>query len=114
MLNTTEMTRLAVLLAKADIPFELVALSEKFGGEASVQIVAPNRENGIIDAICHQRSYGGNIGLLEVWCDDEEVVPNKCDGWLNAEEAFEYFAKTYDRYHTQKVCGGWTFTHHTP
>ena len=89
-----EMTRLAVLLTKADIPFELVALDESCGrGEATVQIVAPNRKDWKIDAICHRGSYGGNIGLLEVWCDDKSIIPNKYEGWLNAEKAFEYFAK---------------------
>lgn len=88
-----EMTRLAILLAKADIPFELVALDGSIGNEASVQIVSPNKEKLKIDAICHQRSYGGKNGLLEVWCNDEYIVPNKCVGWLEAEEAFKYFAK---------------------
>ena len=84
-----QMTLLAILLAKADIPFELIGL-EVTEGEASVQIASPSKGNWKIDAICHSRSYGGNQGLLEVWCDDENIVPNKRVGYLNAEEAFEY------------------------
>ena len=87
-----EMTRLAILLAKADIPFELNAIQDSIDS-FSVQIVSPSINICKIDAVCHKRSYGGKNGLLEVWCDDEYIVPNKCVGWLEAEEAFKYFEK---------------------
>lgn len=82
------MTKLAVLLAKADIPFELRGMTCG-DATASVQICSPSIDNCYIDAICHQYSYGGREGLLEILGGDlEDVV-----GWLSAEEAFAYFEK---------------------
>ena len=82
------MTKLAVLLAKADIPFELRG-QDCSGIYATVQICSPSVDDCRIDAICHQYSYGGNEGLLEILGEGlGDVV-----GWLNAEEALTYFEK---------------------
>lgn len=82
------MTKLAVLLAKADIPFELRGQMGALD-EATAQICSPSVNNCLIDAICHHYSYGGDQGLLEILAVGlEDVV-----GWLSAEEAFTYFEK---------------------
>ena len=59
------MTKLAVLLTKADIPFELRGQISTLD-TASVQICSPSVDNCLIDAICHHYSYGGREGLLEI------------------------------------------------
>lgn len=82
------MTKLAVLLAKADIPFELRGITCG-DAAASVQICSPSVDNCLIDAICHQYSYGGKEGLLEILGTGLDDVA----GWLSAEEAFTYFEK---------------------
>ena len=86
------MTKLAVLLTKADIPFELRGQISTLD-TASVQICSPSVDNCLIDAVCHQYSYGGNQGLLEILAVGlDDVV-----GWLSAEEAFEYFERIVQR-----------------
>ena len=86
------MTKLAVLLAKADIPFELRGQISTVD-TASVQICSPSADNCLIDAICHYYSYGGREGLLEILAEGlDDVV-----GWLSAEEAFEYFKRVAKR-----------------
>ena len=82
----SEITKLAVLLAKADIPFELVAWTTN--GEPTIQIASPSKENCTVDAVCHQFSYGGPSGLIEIMSKD---IEDDVRGWLTAEEAFKYF-----------------------
>lgn len=88
----TEMTKLAVLLAQAGIPFELHPWV--MNDEPTIQIVSPSKDDCRVDAVCHHFSYGGQKGLLEVMgsanpnLENDDVV-----GWLTAEEAFEYFRK---------------------
>ena len=82
------MTKLAVLLAKADIPFELRGMTCG-NTSATVQICSPSVDNCLIDAICHRYSYGGDKGLLEILA----VGLGAAVGWLSAEEAFEYFER---------------------
>jgi len=85
-----EMTKLAVLLAKEDIPFELVSWS--VNGEATTSIVSPSQEDCIVDAVCHQFSYGGEEGLLEVLGSANPELENiDVVGFLTAEEAIKYF-----------------------
>ena len=87
-----EMTKLACLLAKANIPFELYPFT--ICGEASVQIASPNKENCVVDAVCHAFSYGGKEGLLEVLGSANPNLPNDdVVGWCTANEAFQYFAE---------------------
>lgn len=86
------MTKLAVLLAKADIPFELRGRIYEVD-TASVQIFAPSVDNCLIDAVCHHYSYGGDKGLLEILAVGLDGVV----GWLSAEEAFEYFERIVKR-----------------
>ena len=85
-----EMTKLAVMLAKADIPFEIHTWAA--GGEDCLQIASPSKENMKVDAICHAYSYGGKSGLIEVLGSVNKDLPNDdVVGWLTAEDAFQYF-----------------------
>lgn len=86
----TEMTKLATLLAKADIPFELVAWV--CNDEPTIQICSPSRVDCLVDAVCHHFSYGGQYGYLEVMGSVNPQQPNDdVVGWLTANEAFMYF-----------------------
>lgn len=94
--DETEMSKLAAMLGKEGIPFELKPFI--LGEELSIQIVSPSRKNRKIDAVCHWGSYGGETGLIEIMMelDDEEKEDEYDDGvrgYLTAEEAFEYFKK---------------------
>lgn len=87
-----EITKLACLLAKANIPFELVAWD--CGGEPTIQIASPNKEHCVVDAVSHKYSYGGKSGLLEVLGSANPNLTNyDAVGWLTANEAFQYFAE---------------------
>ena len=85
-----EMTKLAVLLAKADIPFELASFT--ICGEPTIQIASPSKESCIIDAVCHNFSYGGKEGLLEIMGPEVDDYDDVC-GWLTAEQAFKHFER---------------------
>lgn len=88
----TEMTKLARLLAKADIPFELIAW--ECGGEPTWQIASPDRAHCRVDAVSHKYSYGGTKGLLEVMGSANINLPNDdVVGWLTADEAFQFFTE---------------------
>ena len=86
----TELTKLACLLAKADIPFELYAFPA--GDECAIQIASPSKENQLVDAVSHKFCYGGSEGLIEVLGSVNPKLPNHdVVGWLTAEQAFPYF-----------------------
>ena len=88
----TQITKLAILLAKADIPFELFPFD--VGGEATIQIACPDKNGMLVDAVSHKFSYGGNDGLIEVMGSINPKEPNDdVVGWLTAEEAFKYFKR---------------------
>lgn len=93
MYNNAEMTKLACLLAKANIPFELVAW--ECGGEPTLQIAYPNKEHCLVDAVSHKYSYGGTKGLIEVMgsVNPDLLEGDSVRGWLTANEAFQFFAK---------------------
>ncbi len=91
-----EMNKLIRLLAKADIPFDVMAFpfhptvnGEGDKSDGGLQIFAPSYENPTIDAVCHFGTYGYQNGLIEI------MEKNAMDpvGWLTAEEAYEYFVK---------------------
>lgn len=90
----TELTKLACLLATANIPFELYPFN--LNGEATLQIAYPNKKDCIVDAVCNNSSYGGNEGLLEVLVLVRPTI-NKNYGWLTAEEAFKYFDEIFSK-----------------
>lgn len=87
----TEMGKLAALLTDSNLPFEVVNF--EIGGESTPQIIAPNKEDFHIDAVCHRGSYGHERGLLEVMAHDDYASITDYDvcGYLTAEEAFELF-----------------------
>lgn len=92
MYNNTEITKLACLLAKADIPFDLVAWENS--DESTIQIAFPNKEHCRVDAVSHKYSYGGLDGLIEVLGSVNSNFPNDdVVGWLTADEAFRYFTE---------------------
>ena len=91
--TNTEINKLAQMLAKADIPFEIVAFI--VDGEPTIQIASPNKKNCVVDAVSHKFSYGGNEGLLEVLGSANPNCPNyDVVGWCTASEAFQYFVET--------------------
>ena len=94
MMIMTELTKLAIMLAKADIPFEIVSWVAI--GDAAVQIASPNKENCIVDAaLAPKCTYGADEGLLEVLGSANPNKPNNdVVGYLTAEEAFEYFKES--------------------
>lgn len=83
--NMTEMNKLAVLLAKNNIPFEIRAWD--FIDKPTWQICYPSIADIKVDAVCHAGSYGHERGLIEIMSAFEEDVV----GWLTADEALPYF-----------------------
>lgn len=86
-----EIEKLFDLLDKANVPYEVNYIFD------TKQMCYPDKAHRICDAVCHQYSYGGSAGLLEIMgltygddCDDVE-------GWLTAEEVanriIEHFNK---------------------
>ena len=90
-----EMNKLIKLLAKADIPFEVLGYPfnplDSYGNktDGGFQIFSPTLVESKIDAVCHFGTYGYQDGLIEI------MEKNAMDpvGWLTAEEAFEHFVK---------------------
>ena len=89
-MKTTEMNKLIVMLAKADIPFEVYPFS--FCDEPTFMVASPSAENRVIDAVCHKGSFGGKQGLLEIMADKVDGFDDVLGG-LTAERTFEYFVK---------------------
>ena len=73
----TEIYKLAVGLTARNIPFDLHPL---WGGW---QITADDW-----DAICHEYSYGGREGLLEIMGLVDDEICDDVEGWLTAENVF--------------------------
>ena len=85
--NMAELNKLVVLLVRNDIPFEIGAWN--IVGHPTWQICSPSWKDKRIDAVCHEFSYGGKSGLIEIMSEKEDDVV----GWLTAEEALLYFLK---------------------
>lgn len=85
-----EITKLAVLLAKENIPFEIHTWV--VCDRPAIQIASPSKDNMLVDAACSFITYGGDEGLLEVLGSVNPEEPNDdVVGWLTAEQAFKYF-----------------------
>jgi len=92
----TEMIKLINLCAKANIPFELT--EDNFFGKSTPHLYYPSYKNHLCSVICHDYSYGGKEGKLEIlgltdyfvdgWDNDNE---GDVIGWLEAEEVFKVF-----------------------
>ena len=92
--NYPEMNKLIKLLAKNDIPFEVLSFPFRISigmepeyMDFGIQIFAPSFADHKIDAACHYGTYGYEDGLIEIMSEKQDDVV----GWLTAEEAFEYF-----------------------
>lgn len=98
-----EMSKLAYLLAKNGIPFQLVGQTfpdfdaarngKGFETKAYIQVVSPSVADWKIDAICHPGSYGFSSGLLEIMGPPTEEYEDGVVGYLHAEEALEHFRR---------------------
>lgn len=89
-----EIQKLATLLKQNNIPFEL---DTDVCGNKDNQIFYPSRENCICDAICHEYSYGGKDGLIEIMGlteNDDDV-----EGYLTAEDVFIRMYNNYYEIH---------------
>ena len=93
-----EMNALIKLLATAYIPFEVRIIEIALGEQASsLQVCVPSADNCVTDAICHDFSYGGPKGLLEVMFDGEMMkAEDDVVGYLTARGAFELMRKAYN------------------
>ena len=86
-----EIERLIEMLTNADIPFEV---TDDVMGNSNNQIWYPNFEKHICDVICHEYSYGGKDGYLEIMgLSDNEY--DDVEGWLTAEQVFERISSDF-------------------
>lgn len=93
----TEMQKLINKLAKADIPYELTVQPTT----NTIQVWYPTQENPVCDAICHEYSYGGKDGYLEIMgLVDEAKTGDTVEGYLRADEVFDRIAKHYRTHKT--------------
>lgn len=89
-----EMDKLIEMLEAAGIPFDI---SEACGAPQVCYPVGPaGDDNCICDVICHNWSYGGYEGLLEIM----GLVPEDCgddvEGYLTAEAVFSRIKAHYE------------------
>lgn len=93
-MKNIEMNKLAILLAKNYIPFEIYPYH--IGSDDYFQLCYPNKTDCIIDAVSTPHTYGGRDGLIEIMC---EKYAHAWDWWddvkgnLTAEEAYKYFER---------------------
>jgi hypothetical protein len=97
--NYKEMNDLIKLLAKNNIPFEVLAFPafsalREEDKDFGLQIFAPSYENHVIDAVCHWGTYGYENGLIEIMSDYLDDV----EGWLTAGEAYGYFVDAINNF----------------
>ena len=87
----TEMERLIYKLDNAAVPYET---RELFG---TTQVIYPSEEVWKCDVICHQFSYGGDEGLLEIMglLTDEEAEYDDVVGYLTADDVFSRIIRDY-------------------
>lgn len=92
-LYVTESANLVRLLVAAGIPHEVRTIYD------GVQIFYPNLFP-VGDVVCHNFSYGGKYGLLEVMgVGVSEEAGDSVEGYLTAETVFD---RWYAHYQTQK------------
>ena len=87
-----EMEKLIKVLEILDIPHKVT--NQQWAGETP-QIWYPNTENPKMDVICHEYSYGGKNGLLEIMglLTDEEAEYDSVVGYLTAENVLARILK---------------------
>lgn len=91
----TEIDKLAEMLEKAGVKFIRNKQEQRpwrdkeiYGEFWQNQVLVKYDNFPVISAICHYGSYGHELGLIE--CYDFSEEPR---GYLDAEQAFEYFKK---------------------
>ena len=93
----TQMNKLMNLLDIAEIPYEV---TENLG---TPQVWYPSRKNVVCDVICHQYSYGGRDGLLEIMgLVNEEDIGDEVEGYL---DAIEVFCRIFNNYYGKEPKG---------
>jgi hypothetical protein len=92
-----EMTKLLMVLEALNIPHEVIT---QWTG--TPQILYPNAKELKMDVICHEFSYGGRDGLLEIagLLTDEEAEYDDVVGYLTAENVLARILK--DRAETEE------------
>lgn len=89
----TEMQKLINQLAQANIPFEVGVHRHTL----TTQVFYPSAEKCVCDAICHEFSYGGPEGFLEIMGLCSDVPYDDVLGWLTAEQVFERIKAHYEK-----------------
>ena len=82
---TESIRLLADKLTIANIPFEI---TDDVMDNKNNQIWYPSHDNSICDVICHEFSYGGKDGLLEIMGLIDEDCDSDVEGWLTVEDVF--------------------------
>ena len=86
-----EIERLVKMLENTNIPYEL---TDDAMGNSNNQIWYPNHKKPICDVICHEYSYGGKDGYLEIMGLSENEYDD-VEGWLTAEQIFYRIHENY-------------------
>jgi len=86
-----EIERLVKMLENTNIPYEL---TDDAMGNSNNQIWYPNRKECICDVICHEYSFGGKDGYLEMMGLSENEYDD-VEGWLTAEQVFYRIHENY-------------------
>ena len=86
-----EIERLVKMLENSNIPFEV---TDDVMDNSDNQVWYPNYDKHICDVICHEYSYGGKDGYLEMMgLSDNEY--DDVEGWLTAEEVYNRIYTDY-------------------
>lgn len=88
----TEMEKLEQMLRDANIDYRHMVMppnefTHGFDVRNQLQVMWHDGKPWL-SAVCQFGSYGGEAGLIECWDFNTDEEP---DGWLYAEEAFDYF-----------------------
>lgn len=89
---TQSIMQLAELLDEWNIPYEL---TDDVCGNENNQLWYPNCKHNICDVICHEYSYGGKDGLLEMMGLVPEEVDDDVEGYLTVAEVFHRIMQDY-------------------
>lgn len=86
-----EMTKLMIALRALEIPHEIT----KDCTRKTEMVWYPNKDEKIMDVICHTGSYGGKDGLLEIMglLTEEEELHDDVAGYLTAENVLSRIIK---------------------
>jgi hypothetical protein len=87
----TEMDKLIIMLNEAKIPYDIRTQTLTL----TPQIIYPSLEIWTCDVICHEWSYGGKVGLLEMMGLIPDEVDDEVEGYLTADVVFRRILKDY-------------------